>query len=83
VSCQLPNLFWEKEDRLIHWGDSMEFSPFARYRTIRQLAYIFGVGMVPGAVLCADQTTKDAKSTQETGFTLDRTKRPDALATTA
>jgi hypothetical protein len=42
---------------------------------IRQLAFIFGVGMVPGAVLCADQTTKNAKSTQEIGFTLDRTKR--------
>jgi hypothetical protein len=61
---------------MIHWGDSMEFSPFVRYRTIRQLAFIFGVGMVPGAVLCADQTTKDAKSTQEIGFTLDRTRRP-------
>jgi len=33
------------------------------------------MGMVACAVLRTGQTTKNAKSSQETGFTLDRTKR--------
>jgi predicted aspartyl protease len=45
-------------------------------RKFRQLAFVFGVGMLLGVLVCAAQTLKDSNGTQEIGFALVRTQGP-------